>query len=148
MSGGGPQAQGLFGSVRMLAASLVALVHTRLELFGTELQEELARLVLALILSFAAVFFAGLGIAFVGMAIVVAAWENHRLAAAVGLAIFFLGLGGIGAWAVRRLVFARLRLFNASLAELDRDYARLKAYRQSQQAARGESGQAHAQRAD
>ena len=126
MSGREPPTPGLFNSVRALAASLVALAHTRLELLGTELQEELARVVLALLYSFAALSFAALGIAFAGVAIVIAAWDSHRLAAAVVLALVFLALGGLGAWVVRRLVFQRLRVFEASLSELDRDYARLK----------------------
>ncbi len=44
MSGREPPTPGLFNSVRALAASLVALAHTRLELLGTELQEELDEL--------------------------------------------------------------------------------------------------------
>jgi uncharacterized membrane protein YqjE len=126
MSGRESSTPGLFHSVRALGASLVALAHTRLELLGTELQEEVARLVLALLYSFAAVAFAALGIAFAAVAILIAAWDSHRLAAAVVIALVFLALGGLGAWVVRRLVFARLRVFDASLSELDKDYARLK----------------------
>jgi uncharacterized membrane protein YqjE len=126
MSGQEPQTPGLFHSLRTLAASLVALARTRLELVGTELQEELARVVLALVYSFAALFFAALGIAFVGIAIMVAFWDSHRLEAAVILALLFLALGGLGAWGVRRLMFAKLRMFDASLTQLDKDYARLK----------------------
>ena len=138
MSGREPPTPGLFHSVRTLAASLVALAHTRLELLGTELQEEVARVVLALLYSFAAVSFAALGIAFAGIAILVAAWDSHRLAAAVVLALVFLALGGLGAWVVRRLVFARLRVFHASLSELDRDYERLKGNPQGQENLRGQ----------
>jgi len=126
MRGQEPQTPGLFGSLRALAASLVALAHTRLELLGAELQEEVARVVLSLLYSFTALLFAALGIAFVGIAIIMAVEESHRVEAAAILALIFLVLGGTVAWAVRRLVFAKLRVFDASLLELDKDYAELK----------------------
>ena len=126
MRGQEPQTPGLFGSLRALAASLVALAHTRLELLGAELQEEVARVVLSLLYSFTALLFAALGIAFVGIAIIMAVEESQRVEAAAILALIFLVLGGTVAWAVRRLVFAKLRVFDASLLELDKDYAELK----------------------
>jgi uncharacterized membrane protein YqjE len=126
MSGRESHPPGLIGSLRTLAASLVALLHTRLELLGTELQEELARLVVALLYSFGALLFAALGIGFFGIAVVFGVDEGHRVLAAAVLAAIFLAVGSLGAWAVRRLVFERLRIFNASLTELDRDFAVLK----------------------
>jgi uncharacterized membrane protein YqjE len=140
MRGQEPQTPGLFGSLRALAANLVALTHTRLELLGTELQEEAARLVLSLLYSFTALLFAALAIAFVGIAIIMAVGESHRVEAAVVLAVIFLVLGAIIAWAVRRLVFARLRVFDASLLELDKDYAQLKKNADAQTTEKGRAG--------
>jgi len=125
MSGPEPRPPGLFASLRTFSASLVALLHTRIELLGTELQEELARLVLALVYSIGALLFAALGLAFLGMAIVFGVEESHRVTAAAALAVIYLAVGAVGAWAVRRLVFERLRIFNASLTELDRDFSTL-----------------------
>ncbi len=125
MSGQEPPSPGLFRSLRSLAATAVALAHTRLELFGTELQEALAQLVLALVYAVGALLLAVLGLAFGGVAIVIAASE-HRLQAAVILALVLLVLAGIAGWLLRRLVFRNLRLFRASLAELSADWARLK----------------------
>ncbi len=125
MSGQEPPSPGLFRSLRSLAATAVALAHTRLELFGTELQEALAQLVLALVYAIGALLLAALGLGFGGLAIVIAAAE-HRLQAAVILALVLLLLAGLGAWLLHRLVFQKLRLFQASLAELSADWARLK----------------------
>jgi len=140
MRGQEPQTPGLFGSLRALAASLVALAHTRLELLGAELQEEVARVVLSLLYSFTALLFAALGIAFVGIAIIMAVEESHRVEAAAILALIFLVLGGTVAWAVRRLVFAKLRVFDASLLELDKDYAELKKNTDAQNAGKRPGG--------
>jgi len=126
MSGQEPPSPGLFRSLRSLAATAVALAHTRLELFGTELQEALAQLVLGLVYAVGALLLAALGLGFGGIAIVLAAGE-HRLQAAVILALVLLALAGLGAWLLQRLVFQKLRLFRSSLAELSADWARLKA---------------------
>lgn len=125
MSGLEPRPPGLFASLRTFSASLVALLHTRLELLGTELQEELARLVLALVYSIGALLFAALGLGFLGMAVVFGVEEGHRVVAAGVLAAIYVAIGALGAWAVRRLVFERLRIFNASLTELDSDFSAL-----------------------
>ncbi len=127
MSGQAPPSHGLFRSLRSLAATALALAHTRLDLFGTELQEALAQLVLALVYAFGALLLGALGLGFGGIALLLAAGADHRLQVAVILAVVLLGLAGFGAWLLRRLVFQDLRLFRASLAELSADWARLKA---------------------
>ena len=55
----------MLDSVRTLLASALGIAHARLELVGAELQQELSRLVALLVGSLAALFFAGLGVAFV-----------------------------------------------------------------------------------
>ena len=139
MSGQEPPSPGLFRSLRSLAATAVALAHTRLELFGTELQEALAQLVVAVVYAFGTLALAGLGLGFAGIAILVAAGEEHRLQAAVTLAVILLLLAGLGAWALHRLVFRKLRLFSASLSELCADWSRLKGEQQSPGGQKGRS---------
>src|SRR5512146_879396 len=97
MSGPEPPSPGLFRSLRSLAATAVALAHTRLELFGTELQEALAQLVLGLVYAVGALLLAALGLGFGGIAIVLAAGD-HRLQAVVMLAVVLLALAGLAAW--------------------------------------------------
>ena len=112
---------GLFESVRKLLANVAGLAHTRLELFSTELQEELARLGLILLAAIVALFFAFLGIAFVAIAVVIAVGEPHRLMAAVLLGLAFLVTGALSAWWMRRIALAKPRIFDASLSELRKD---------------------------
>ena len=116
--------EGLFGSVRSLLASLLGLARTRLELLSTELEEEMARLALGLVGALAALLLAGLGLAFAGIAVLVAVAPENRLSAAAAMALLFLAAGAWVALAMRRQ--QRPRVFAASLAELQRDQDELK----------------------
>ena len=112
---------GLFASVRAAVATLLAIAHTRLELFFTELEEEWARLGKILIWSVVGVFFAGLGIVFAVLFFVLLLWDTHRLLALGIPAILFL-LISVLAWRVVILrIRAKQRFFAASLAELAKD---------------------------
>lgn len=110
---------GLVRSAQALAATLLELARTRLELVSVESQELLARLVLILVGAVAAVLLAALALGFGAVALVMAAPAEHRVALAAGLALVFLLAAGLIAWRVRRE--ARVRPFAASLAELERD---------------------------
>jgi uncharacterized membrane protein YqjE len=114
-------------SVRTLLASALGIAHARLELVGAELQQELSRLVALLVGSLAALFFAGLGVAFVAATVMIAAWDSHRLAAAISLAIVFLAAGAALGWRVQSRLGASTRMFDASLRELEQDRAALAA---------------------
>ena len=117
----GEGAGGLFDSLKALAATLIAMAHTRLELLATELEEERQRLASLLGLMLAALFCLGLGIALLTTLIVALYWDGYRLQVLAGLAGLFLAAGAT-AWrlALRRLR-CKPRLFAASLAELDKD---------------------------
>lgn len=114
---------GLFQSAQALLASLLGLARTRLELFSTELQEALARLVLLVICAVGAVLLGALALGFAALAAVLAAPPEQRVAVAAGLALAFLAAAGVFAWRLRREAAARA--FAASLAELERDAAAL-----------------------
>lgn len=117
-AGGG----GLARSLRRLADTAVGIVQVRLELFGTELQQEKQRLYDVLLR-------AAIGLLLIGLALVLAIGfvvllfeDGHRLAA---VGVLALGLAAAGAWLLRS---ARGRLdagdggpFALSLQELQRD---------------------------
>lgn len=110
---------GLLASVQNLLASLLGLAHTRLDLLSTELEEAMAHFALGIIVAVAAVLLATLGLAFVGAALLFAMPPEQRLAAAVVIALVYLGVA-----AALVLVLAkrkRPRIFEASLVELQRD---------------------------
>jgi len=119
MSGSTPG--GIFDSLKGLAASLVAIAHTRLELLSTDLEEERARLVSVLAMLFVALFCLGIGVVLLTIMVAVIFWDSHRLFALAGLTGIFL-LGGVAAlWCARRRFRAKPRLFAASLGELSKD---------------------------
>jgi uncharacterized membrane protein YqjE len=117
---------GLIDSARSLVASLFSAGHTRLELFGTELREELARLATALLGGLAVLVLAALGVAFAGFALIIAVAQEHRLMTACLIAALFIAAAAVLAWALLRLIRVKPRAFDASLTELARDYEAVK----------------------
>jgi len=109
----------LIQSAQALLASMLGLARTRLELLSVEMQELLARLVLIMIGSVAALLLAALALGFGAAALVMAVPPEQRAAVAAGLALAFLAAAAIIGWQVRR--GARVRPFGASLTELERD---------------------------
>ncbi len=111
--------------MRVLAATLLAIAHTRLELLSTELEEQWEWLTSILVWALVALFCAGIGVALATLFVVVALWDTHRLLALGVLAILFL-IGAAISWLViRRRARAKPRLFAASLAELSKDHKEL-----------------------
>jgi uncharacterized membrane protein YqjE len=110
---------GLLGSVQNLLASLLGLARTRLDLLSTELEEALAHFALGIVGALAAVLLGALGLAFAGAALVFATAPEQRLVATAIVALVFLGAGAAVAIALRAR--KRPRIFDASLAELQRD---------------------------
>ncbi len=111
----------LFDSVKVLAATLLAIAHTRLELFSTEIEEQRVWLGSMLVWTLVALFCAGVGVVLATLFVVIALWDTHRLLALGIPAILFL-LGAALAWlAVLGKARTRPRLFGASLAELSKD---------------------------
>jgi uncharacterized membrane protein YqjE len=112
---------GLFDSAKALLATLVAIVHTRLELLSTELQEELGRVALLLLWGAVALFFVFLAIASFALVILIAFWDDHRLLVATLLAVAFLVLALVAGFAARYQIAAKPRPFDSSLNELAKD---------------------------
>jgi uncharacterized membrane protein YqjE len=122
-TGGSP---GFFSSLRGLLAIFSSALHTRLELFVTELEEERERLKLMLVLMF--LLFFGLSFGFILLMIFIVAifWQQGWIAAIGCLAAVYLGIGIVAALKLRSALLQRPRLFPATLAELgkDRDHLR------------------------
>jgi uncharacterized membrane protein YqjE len=113
------------GSLSAIAASLLALVQTRVELLGVELREEVLRAQRVLLMAAAAVLF--LGAALVLLALVVAQLfaDTHPLAALAAMTLVYLA---IAAWLVLRMRDTVARgpaPFEATLRELDQDVGTL-----------------------
>lgn len=117
---------GLFGSLKNMAASLVSHLHTRLELFATELAEEKLRLTSLLFGAILALFFIFMTLVLAVLFVIAAYWDTpYRLHAVAFLAVVFLAGAGIFGGMVRAKLKSRPRLFEASLAELYKDRQQL-----------------------
>jgi len=122
---GSERATGLFASLRNLAATAVAIVHTRLELFANELAEEKIRLGQLLVFGVVALFGLVVGAIFLAAFITVLLWDSHRLLALGSFAVLFLGMGIYALFQLRTRASAGSGLFAASLAELGKDRQQL-----------------------
>ncbi len=119
------ESKGLLGSLTTLAATLVAIAHTRLNLLSTDLEEEREHIFSLLVLALAALFFLGVGVVLAAMLLVVAFWDTHRLLVLGMLAGFFLTVG-VAAWGfAMHKIRTKPRLFTASLSELFKDQQQL-----------------------
>jgi len=111
---------GLFASLRRMAATLVALAQTRLEL-----EEQIAYASTLLLWSISSIIFGALAVLLLAFTIVIAFWDDHRLLAA-SLVTATLALLALAAYlAMRRLLNRRPRFFAATASELARDAATL-----------------------
>lgn len=117
---------GLLNSLTVLAGSLVSIVHTRLELLSTDLEEDREHLLSLVILSLISLFSLMVGVVLGAILLVVIFWESHRLLALGLLAGFFIFAGlAACAFAVRKAK-TKPRLFLASLLELFKDSEQLR----------------------
>ncbi|NTV96401.1 MAG: phage holin family protein [Thiobacillus sp.] len=119
------ESKGLLNSLTALAATLVAMAHTRLDLLSTDLEEEREHLLSMLVLTLVALFSLGIGMVLVTIFVVVAFWDTYRLLVLGTLAGLFLVVG-IAAWrfAIRK-ARTKPRLFAATLSELLKDRQQL-----------------------
>ena len=115
-------AEGLLSSLKNLTVSLIAIVHTRLELISADLEEGRERFISLLALAFISLFSLCFGAVLLTILVVVVFWDTHRLLVMASLTTLFIVVGAvIGAVVIRRL--KRMpRMFEASLAELIKDH--------------------------
>ena len=116
-----PPAGGLVASFRRMLATLVAIVHTRVELFTTEIEEEIQRAASILMWALIALFFGSLTVLMVAVTVLVVFWDDHRILAASLITGTFLLLTLVFALLARKQLRAKGRFMEASLAELKRD---------------------------
>jgi len=124
-SGRPDSALGLLDSAKALLGTLIGIIHNRLELVSTELQEEIGRVALLLLWGAVALFFLFLAIASFAVLILIAFWDDHRLLVATLLALSFLVLALIAGAASWSLITAKPRPFASSLHELAKDREQL-----------------------
>ena len=115
-------AEGLLTSLKNLTVTLIAIIHTRLELLSTDLEEGRERFISLLAIAFVSLFSLCFGAVLLTILVVVVFWDTHRLLVLGSLTGLFLIVGTVlGGIVVRRLK-SMPRMFEASLAELIKDH--------------------------
>jgi len=121
----GRTAGGLFDSVRALMATLVAMAHTRVELFGTEIEEELHRVLALVVGGMVVLALSSLALLFSALLVIATFWDTHRIAAVACVAAGFIALALVSFVAVRARTRRQSRLLASTLGELERDLQQL-----------------------
>ncbi len=111
----------LSASLRGFAASLIEIVHVRLELITVEARDEALRLTELVVYGALAIAFLTFGIAFLAVLLTVLLWDSHRLLALTLFSTLFITLGAVAAVVARARMAEGTRLFASSLDELKRD---------------------------
>lgn len=117
--------RGLLDSLTILAGTLVAIVHTRLDLLSADLEEERIHLVSLLLLSLVVLLCLGVGVVLVVILLVIMFWDTHRLLSLGVIAGIFLAFGAVTWMLALKQARSKPRLFAASLSELSKDRQQL-----------------------
>jgi uncharacterized membrane protein YqjE len=125
--GGGPaKLSGLLTALQNLAASLLAILQTRLELVTVEIEEEWLRLAGFLVLGLVCLFCASMVVLLLTALVIVVFWDTYRLQAMTALVLAF-ALAGVLVWRTLSTRFRNKPAFlGATLAELGRDSEQLR----------------------
>lgn len=112
---------GLMDSAKRMLGTIIALLHTRLELFTTEIEEEIHRAATILLWGLVALFFGSLTVLMAAFLVIIIFWEDHRILAASLVTATFLLATFVFAMLARSRLRAKSGFMAASLEELKRD---------------------------
>lgn len=104
-----------------IGATLVAMVHTRLELAAVEVQEEGRRLLGYVAWTLMAVLLAAGAVLLAALFVIILFWDSYRLLAVGGMAALFALAGLVIMIKVRASFASRPPMFEATLGELRND---------------------------
>jgi len=112
-------------STRRLGAAFLGLLHSHVELFGIELQEQKARTVSLLLFAGLTLLFALLLMVRLSALLLILLWDSWRLAGVIGLCVFYSLAALFCALRLKALVADESSPFQATLEELANDRERL-----------------------
>jgi uncharacterized membrane protein YqjE len=122
---GASRPPGLVDSLSRLGRSGLALLRTRLQILGTEIEEERIRFVRLALAVAAVAFCLQMAVLLFVVFMAVFLWETHRLATLAVFAAIFLIAGVAGALVLKQRLARRPKMFASSLDELAKDEERL-----------------------
>jgi uncharacterized membrane protein YqjE len=118
---------GLLDSLKTLGRVAVDMLHTRLDLFATELAEEQGRITELLLIGAVSLLCIFLATVFAAFFIVAMFWDTpYRLVAPGVIAAVLAIVAVVAGAAFRRRVRSKSKLFSATLEELGEDIKRLR----------------------
>jgi uncharacterized membrane protein YqjE len=118
-------------TVGRLAATLLAMIQTRLELASVEMEAQSQRFLGYLLMSLLALFLFGIAIVLAALFVVILFWDTHRIAAVLGMAAVFAAAAGIIGMKVRSGFASEPPLLSATMGELRKDIEFLESERQA-----------------
>lgn len=110
------------GSLQRLGDLALGTMHTRLELFSVELEEEKYRFVQTMLLTSAVITLTGTALILLTITVVVLFWESARTAVLCGLTLLYVIIAGLACWKLFRHL-SEGAAFRGTLAELAKDRA-------------------------
>jgi len=111
----------ILDSAARLLATFLAVVQTRIELLTVELEEEVLRYFVYLLLALAAMACLGIAVLLAILLIVVIYWDTHRIPVLVALIAFFALAAIAITLGVRNNYRKKSRLLAHTLAEMAKD---------------------------
>lgn len=116
---------GLLHSLRMLLADMLATLSSRGELLQVEVELEKLRVFGIAWFALATAFFLGLAVVVLTIFLMLLFWDTHRVLVAGLLGLAYALIGLYCAVIARQRWRVKSQMFTTSLAELDKDSARL-----------------------
>ncbi|MEK2609051.1 phage holin family protein [Pseudomonas shirazensis] len=110
---------------KRLGAAVLGLLHSHIELFGIELQEQKGRTLKLLLFAGMALVFALLLLSALSGLLLVLVWDSYRLAGIIGLCVFYCLATLYCAVRLKAAVFDDSSPFSSTLEELAKDRERL-----------------------
>ncbi|SEQ29990.1 Uncharacterized membrane protein YqjE [Pseudomonas sp. NFACC02] len=123
--GTGPSETDHTSSPRRLGAAFLGLLHSHVELFGIELQEQKARTVSLLLFAGLALVFALLLLIGLSALLLILVWDSYRLTGIIGLCVFYTLAALFCAMRLKAAIFDESSPFHSTLEELANDRERL-----------------------
>jgi len=113
--------ENLLASLKGLFSTAASIAQTRLELLSADLQIARSKFIGILVLILFSLFFLFFGLVMLALFIVIYSWESNRMLALGLLTGGFLSIGLIFSLIVLRSLKTMPKLFEATIAELDKD---------------------------
>ena len=116
---------GLLALARHFGATIVALLHTRVELLATEFEEEVQRSIIIFLSLMLTLLFGALSILMLAVTLLVIFWDEHRVLVAVLITVTFMIITVITGFLAQARITRKPRFLSASIEELKRDRTHL-----------------------